>query len=182
MYPCLSNHGLVKECLPDYTLDQSTAPKGQRSALKLRWLRELRKRRVKSGCKRAGSAAGEGRAGGRARRLGGVKKALLAVGGQPIIERIRTRLAGLYDELLIADVDAQLAGLLGARVVPDVEPGGGPLAALAGALAAATGDWALVVAADMPFVAPALFRALHTAALATHAEAAVPRVGGRPEP
>jgi molybdopterin-guanine dinucleotide biosynthesis protein A len=56
-----------------------------------------------------------------------------------------------------------------ATVLPDLTLGTGPLGGLHTALRAATTPWAFVVACDMPFVAPALVRAM--ARLATvHAD------------
>jgi molybdenum cofactor guanylyltransferase len=59
-----------------------------------------------------------------------------------------------------------------ATVLPDLTPEAGPLGGLHTALHAVTTPWAFVVACDMPFVAPALVRAM--ARLATeHSDANV---------
>ena len=68
------------------------------------------------------------------------------------------------------------------RLLPDREPDPGPLAALAGGLAAVRGDPVIVLSADLPFVSPALVaRLLTTLAGAPEAEGCVPLVGGRPQ-
>jgi molybdopterin-guanine dinucleotide biosynthesis protein A len=95
--------------------------------------------------------------GGRATRLGGVNKALLDVGGKPIVERILDAVGPLVIEriaLTRAGVEPLRYGL---REVPDVEPNAGVLPALANGLSAASGDVCLAVACDMPFVSRPLF-------------------------
>ena len=49
-------------------------------------------------------------AGGRATRLGGVDKALLSVGGRPIVDRVVDALTPLVDECLVLTNDQSLAG------------------------------------------------------------------------
>jgi molybdopterin-guanine dinucleotide biosynthesis protein A len=96
-------------------------------------------------------------AGGRATRLGGVNKALLEVGGKPIIERILDAVGSLAGErIALAREGVEPLGY-GLRQVPDVEPNAGVLAALANGLSAASGDTCLLVACDMPFVSRRLF-------------------------
>jgi molybdopterin-guanine dinucleotide biosynthesis protein A len=95
-------------------------------------------------------------AGGRARRLGGVHKGLLVVGGEPIVARQLRLLRPFADELLVVANDAAayaaVAGAAAARVVRDLHPGDGPLAGLEAALGATTAPELLLVACDLPFV------------------------------
>jgi molybdenum cofactor guanylyltransferase len=91
-------------------------------------------------------------AGGLGTRLGGTKKALLDVGGRPVIERVLDALRPLGDEIVVVDNDDSLAHVPGVRIVPDDETRAGVLVALASGLAAATGELCLVVACDMPFL------------------------------
>jgi molybdopterin-guanine dinucleotide biosynthesis protein A len=99
-------------------------------------------------------------AGGRARRLGGVHKGLLVVGGEPMVARQLRLLAPFAGELLViandADPYAAIAAAAGARVVRDLHPGLGPLAGLEAALSATTAPALLLLACDLPFaeVAP----------------------------
>ncbi len=119
--------------------------------------------------------------GGASRRMG-EPKAWLPVGGRACLDRVAAacREAG-------ADVEFQgfLEGLgdrfPGTPAWPDPEPGSGPLAALAAALARAPRDAVLLVAADMPFLRPALLRAA-AEAVAGGADWAVPEHGGRLHP
>ncbi len=119
-------------------------------------------------------------AGGRGVRLGGVAKGWLEVGGVPIVERTRGLLEALSDDVFVVANDTRYDAL-GLRVVPDVADfaGQGPLAGLLSALEAAREPDVLVVACDLPALAPAVLALL---ADAPAAEAVVPRTGGHAEP
>lgn len=68
------------------------------------------------------------------------------------------------------------------RLLPDPEPDPGPMAALAGGLAAARGDSVVVLSADLPFITAALVaRLLGGLDAAPDADGCVPVVGGRPQ-
>ena len=94
-------------------------------------------------------------AGGRATRLGGVRKTMVHVGGRPILARIVEQLGPLADEHLALVHDADVPAPEGVRLLVDTHAFQGPLPALAHALAVATGDVCIVVAGDMPFVSNA---------------------------
>lgn len=129
-------------------------------------------------------------AGGASRRMGRDKR-LLAIDGEPMARRAAMALAKASDELLVVvspqqPLDADLfTGLTPApRMVEDRRSDAGPLAGLEAALGAARHDVVLVVAADMPWLAPALLthlaeRLCHASA-ETDAVAAATRRG--PEP
>lgn len=121
-------------------------------------------------------------AGGRATRLGGVNKALLEVGGRPIVHRILSRLGPLSDDRLILANDRSLDSLAGARLVLDEEPHAGVLPALANGLRAAHGDLCLVVACDMPFLSRPVFEYLLSLQRAEAADVVIPRAGTYLEP
>jgi molybdenum cofactor guanylyltransferase len=111
-------------------------------------------------------------AGGRATRLGGVNKALLDVGGVPIVQRILTALRPLVDEVVVLANDRGLIDHVPeARVVFDPEPHAGVLPALAAGLRNARGELCLAVACDMPFVSRQVFELL----LTQQADVAIPR-------
>lgn len=118
-------------------------------------------------------------AGGRGRRLGGVAKGLVRVGGEPIVARQLAALAPYVAAPLIIAVDAQPYAGLGARVVVDRHPGLGPLAGLEAALLASDDDALLVFACDLPFLDAPLIEALRDAPAA---DAVVARLDGRPQP
>jgi molybdenum cofactor guanylyltransferase len=118
-------------------------------------------------------------AGGRATRLGGVNKALLEVGGEPIVLRIVRELRPLVDEFVLLANDQDLAGVLPeANVVFDPQPHAGVLPALAAGLAAAQGEVCLAVACDMPFVSRRVFELL----LGMDMDVVIPRTHGYLEP
>lgn len=118
-------------------------------------------------------------AGGRSSRMGR-DKALLSVGGVPLIERVLRQVAGLGQELLITTNDPERYAHLGLRMVPDSQPGAGALPGLLTALRAARYDRVLIVGCDMPFLSRPLLE--HLAELAPQAEAVLARDGGQYEP
>lgn len=99
-------------------------------------------------------------AGGRAKRLGGIPKGLELVGGARMIDHVAEALRTVTSDLLIvANAPDAAAWLPDVRVERDVIPDCGSLGGVHAALSHANGD-VLVVAWDMPFVTPALLRAL----------------------
>ncbi len=95
-------------------------------------------------------------AGGRARRLGGVGKALLRVGTERIVDRQLRALRQVTDDVfIVAPGPAPYAGL-GLRVVPDAIPDAGALGGIYTAIVASPCPRTLVVACDMPFLSAAL--------------------------
>ena len=119
-------------------------------------------------------------AGGLGTRLGGVKKALLDIGGKPIIERILEAVAPLSTSVIVVDNDDSLVHLPGVRIVPDSETRAGVLTALHSGLAAAGGEMCIVVACDMPFLNGSLLRRLID--LAKDFDVVIPVIDGQMEP
>lgn len=139
-----------------------------------------------SGSRRVATVAAAILAGGRARRLGGAIKPLLVVEGRRILDRQLDVLRPLFETIvLVANEPAFFAGLdLGfdLPIIPDrVGPGHGPLGGIDAALAFLRPpvESVVCVAGDMPFLQPAVLRALRDAPAAV---AVVPRLAGRPEP
>lgn len=124
-------------------------------------------------------------AGGRSRRMG-TDKALLDLGGRPVIAHVAGRLAEVCAEVLVVGADPARYAFLGLPVVPDAFPGLGPLGGIHAGLAAMSRPAGLFVASDMPFLRPSLLRHLaeagRGAAGGVPADAVVPRLHGRPEP
>jgi molybdopterin-guanine dinucleotide biosynthesis protein A len=118
-------------------------------------------------------------AGGKSTRMGGAPKALLALGGQRIIERVVAALVPVVDDLLLVTNTPALYGFLGIPMVPDAWPGGGSLGGIYTGLRSATGDAVLAVACDMPFLSPAAVRLV--VARAGEGDVVIPRVGGQLE-
>jgi molybdopterin-guanine dinucleotide biosynthesis protein A len=116
-------------------------------------------------------------AGGSARRLGGVPKGLLTVGGQRILDR----LVATFEEaigslpLLVANAPEAADWRPDLRVVADRRPGSGTLGGLLTAVLEAPAP-VVCVAWDMPFVPPGLLREL--AAGLAEADVCIPSSGG----
>ena len=118
-------------------------------------------------------------AGGRSSRMGR-DKALLPLDGEPLVARIARRVAAAAGSVAIVGPADRYASL-GFEVVPDRLPGAGPLGGIDTALALGRAKWNLVVACDLPAVAPAFLAALLERAQASHADCVMPR-SDRPEP
>ena len=95
--------------------------------------------------------------GGSSRRLG-VDKASLIFDGRPLLEIVIERLSAVCREVIVASGSRGAGDWPGSpvRFVNDAVPGQGPLAGVQAGLAAATAEFALVVACDMPFLNPGL--------------------------
>jgi molybdopterin-guanine dinucleotide biosynthesis protein A len=100
-------------------------------------------------------------AGGEARRMGGLPKGLLEVGGRRILDRLVDAFLEAFGTLplLVANAPDAAAWRPDLRVVADGRPGLGTLSGLYTAVLEAPGPVALV-AWDMPFVPARLLRAL----------------------
>ena len=114
--------------------------------------------------------------------MGGRNKALLEVGGQPILQRVMAALEPLVDEHVILANDLVLAGVVPARVVLDPDPHAGVLPALAAGLSAASGEVCLTVACDMPFVSRAMFEHLLHVLDSEDRDVVIPRTADYLEP
>lgn len=94
-------------------------------------------------------------AGGPARRLDGADKPALTVGGRTLLQRV-------LDAVAAAERVVVVGPRPGIALPPHVSwcredpPGSGPVAAIAAGLALLTGEYTLVLAADLPFVAGAV--------------------------
>lgn len=88
-------------------------------------------------------------AGGHGRRLGGVDKALLDVGGRTILDRV---LAAVPVSWPVVCVGPKRATARSVSWVQESPAGAGPVAALRAGLDAVTGDVVVLLAADLPFL------------------------------
>ena len=116
-------------------------------------------------------------AGGASRRMGR-DKATLAVGGVELASLALAAAARVADPVVLVAPEGHPARRLAAAPVTD--PGEGPLAALAAALAALDADHILVLAGDHPGLRVELLA--HLAGLAARGEAVACRRGRRLEP
>jgi molybdopterin-guanine dinucleotide biosynthesis protein A len=100
-------------------------------------------------------------AGGSARRLGGVDKALLRIGGRALIDRVLDALSHARIVVVVGPRRTLDREVRWAREEP---PGGGPVAALAAGLALVEAGAVAVAAVDHPFLTAGLYESLVTAA------------------
>lgn len=119
-------------------------------------------------------------AGGESRRMGQTK-AWLEVGETTLVRWVADRLAPVFAEVVVSFAEPeQVQELVPYRLVFDRKRSAGPLAGLEAGLAGARNDVTFAVACDMPYVTREL---AEMAVAASHGcDAAIPRIGGRPEP
>ena len=121
--------------------------------------------------------AGAVLAGGAGRRMGGVDKAALRVGGVTLLDRVLAAARPVCDSVLVVG-PSRAADVTFAR---EPEPGGGPVPAVQAVLAAAPpSDVMVVLATDLPFLVAEHLQALLAAV--EHAEAAAAADRGGPNP
>jgi molybdenum cofactor guanylyltransferase len=89
-------------------------------------------------------------AGGKSSRMGR-EKALLEIGGEPLIVRTVRLVESVTAPVTVVGETPGIRAL-GLRSVADDFPGGGPLGGIATALRAARTAWILVVACDLPYL------------------------------
>ena len=121
-------------------------------------------------------------AGGAGRRMGGVDKAALRVGGVTLLDRVLAAARPVCDRLVVVG-PVRPTGVAGVTFVMDAEPGGGPGAAVSAGLAATPGAGVvLVLAADLPLLTAGHLRSLLAALDAAGAGAAAAHDEGGPNP
>ena len=113
-------------------------------------------------------------AGGEARRMG-QDKALVAFLGQPLIQRVVSRVATAADEVLVTHNQPEKLAFLGLPTFPDLLPARGALTGLYTALTVARFPLVAVVACDMAFASPTLLAAEREALEELSADAVIPQ-------
>ena len=91
-------------------------------------------------------------AGGRARRLGGINKGALQVGGVTIVDRQLAVLHSVTPSVFVVGTPDPLWTTRGLRIVEDDITGAGPLGGIYTALLHSPAERTLVVGCDMPFL------------------------------
>jgi molybdopterin-guanine dinucleotide biosynthesis protein A len=104
----------------------------------------------------------------------GQDKAFLEVGGQPVIERVISRVAPLTDDLYICTNSPQQYARFGLRLEPDVIPNKAALGGIYSAIHAARQSHVLIVACDMPCLNVSLLQ--HLISLAPTADVVAPLI------
>ncbi|HTK91100.1 MAG TPA: molybdenum cofactor guanylyltransferase [Verrucomicrobiae bacterium] len=123
------------------------------------------------------SVTGVIQAGGRSTRMGGDPKALMELGGRPIVARVLDVVRQVTERVLLVTNTPDLYAFLGLPMVPDVFPEGGSLGGIYSGLRAAPGDAAFTVACDMPFLSAPVARLV--VARAGEADVVAPRIGAQ---
>jgi molybdopterin-guanine dinucleotide biosynthesis protein A len=94
-------------------------------------------------------------AGGKSSRMG-TEKALIEMGGKPLVAHAVAKLRSICREVSILGSNPELARY--APLVPDLHPGCGPIGGIEAALEHSGFDWNLVVPVDVPFLPAAFLR------------------------
>lgn len=123
-------------------------------------------------------------AGGYSTRFDGGDKAVAEFEGKPMIRQVADRLAGSCDELVVNCRSDQVVSVRNAltevagtvEFAEDPEPGLGPVAGILAGLRVADGEFAAVVACDMPYVSSDLIS--HLFDRAPGYDAVIPRGNG----
>jgi molybdopterin-guanine dinucleotide biosynthesis protein B/molybdopterin-guanine dinucleotide biosynthesis protein len=110
-------------------------------------------------------------AGGQSRRMG-QDKALLPLGGRPMVQRVADCLCGIFDRVILVGDRPERFASLGLPVIPDLHPGSA-LGGIHAALRHGAGRGVFVVPCDLPFPSAPLIR--HLLALAPGRDVVVPR-------
>ncbi|MFC1931006.1 molybdenum cofactor guanylyltransferase [Chloroflexota bacterium] len=122
-------------------------------------------------------------AGGKSLRLG-YDKVLETVGKRSLLQQVVSCVATLSSEVILVTTSEQTIpesiDYPKLRTVTDIYPGKGPLGGIYTGLATSTSFCNLVVASDMPFLNPDLFR--YMMQLADNFNAVVPRISNLVEP
>lgn len=119
--------------------------------------------------------------GGASRRMG-TDKADLQVGSRTLLEQAICELDPLCGEVLLASGNRKRETEAGLRCILDETPGAGPLAGIAAALAAASGEYLCVLACDMPGVETRHYQRLLDEMKNRDLDACWFRTAGRDEP
>lgn len=96
-------------------------------------------------------------AGGQGRRLGGVSKPAIEIGGRRLLDIALEAVTGAARTIVVGETLPTTRSVKWTREQP---AGGGPVAALAAGLLLVTSETVVVLAADLPFVTPAAIKAL----------------------
>ncbi|NOY13323.1 MAG: formate dehydrogenase accessory sulfurtransferase FdhD [Deltaproteobacteria bacterium] len=118
-------------------------------------------------------------AGGESRRMGS-DKSLLPIDGARFIDHVYSRLAELFDEVLIVTNSPELYREINCRKVPDLYYAQGALAGVHSGLKHANNDRIFVAGCDMPFVSGEIVR--HICSFAETADAVIPHSRSGLEP
>ncbi|KAF0819125.1 Molybdenum cofactor guanylyltransferase [Bacillus sp. ZZV12-4809] len=118
-------------------------------------------------------------AGGHSSRMG-ENKALLKIGGKPVIERIAEQLSSIMPDVIVVANNLEEYQFLGHPIVSDQWKEKGPLGGIHAGLSKSGTQSNLIVACDMPFISGEL--AGHLLEQLDQHQAAVPEIEGQLHP
>ncbi|MDJ0957759.1 MAG: molybdenum cofactor guanylyltransferase MobA [Arenicellales bacterium] len=123
-------------------------------------------------------------AGGRARRMGGVDKGLVILGGKPLIAHVVERLAPQVEQIIIsANRNLPEYRNWADTVIKDsIGEYDGPLAGMASGLEVSTTEYVLTTPCDSPLLAPDLAKRMYGELTSAKAKVAVASDGKRLQP
>ena len=123
-------------------------------------------------------------AGGKARRMGGIDKGLIAFKGQPMVTHVIQRLSPQVGEILInANREIGTYQSLGfAVVIDEIDDFAGPLAGLHAGMKTAKTEFLLSVPCDSPLLPDELSQRLMSALESQNADIAVAKTGEQHHP
>ena len=114
----------------------------------------------------------------------GRDKAVEPISGEPLIQRVISRLSQVSGQTVVVVNEPARATALpipeSATLAVDIYPNKGSLGGIFTGLSAAVNDWAFVVSCDMPFLNTALLS--HMSSLREGFDVVAPLIGNRPEP
>ncbi len=122
-------------------------------------------------------------AGGPARRMKGVAKPNIIIGGEKIIVRTLATLKDLFDEIIIVtNTPAEFSTASGCKIVADHYTGIGPIGGIHAALKAACGDAVFIFAGDMPMLSRSFIKRQKLLFESVDCDILVPKTGSSVEP
>jgi molybdenum cofactor guanylyltransferase len=119
-------------------------------------------------------------AGGLSRRMGGRTKALLEIGGKPIIQRVVSALGAVFEKIIVITNRPEEYAFLKLPLFKDIRPGCGSLGGLYTGLSVCGCRRGFLVACDMPFLDATVIK--YMTKFAADADVVVPRIRGHLEP
>jgi len=120
-------------------------------------------------------------AGGRSRRMG-EDKALIPVGGVPVIQRIINVFEKIFTHIFIVSDRKGRYAHLGYEEIGDLIPEKGPLGGIYTALHYASTDFIFVTSCDMPFLSEKIIRYILEEGLTGSYDMVVPEIDGQLHP
>jgi molybdopterin-guanine dinucleotide biosynthesis protein A len=120
-------------------------------------------------------------AGGKSVRMGGCNKALLDVGGAPILSRVVSVLDTIFEEVILITNSPKELEFINKPMFPDLRTGKGSFGGLWTGLHHCNCEYGFLVACDMPFLNEKIIR--HLVALAGgDVDVVIPQIHGHFEP